>query len=112
MESNVLTLKVLVRKDVLILINSSALPLATSKLMLPGGGFNTRSSLSIRRILCRDLSPGTALLSCHLSDCCVEVMAQLLHYRNTQLARVSDSYRCQCKIDSPPVHRAIMYLLP
>ena len=44
MESNVLTLKVLIRNAVLILIDFSALTLATSELILPGG-FNTSSSL-------------------------------------------------------------------
>ena len=44
MESNVLTLKLLIRNAVLILINFSALLLATSDLILPDG-FNTRSSL-------------------------------------------------------------------
>ena len=44
MEVNVLTLKVLIRNAVLILINFSALTLATSELILPDG-FNTSSSL-------------------------------------------------------------------
>ena len=44
MEANVLTLKVLIRNAVLILINFSALTLATSELILPDG-FNTSSSL-------------------------------------------------------------------
>ena len=37
MESNALALKVLIRNGVLILLNFSALPLATSDLMLQGG---------------------------------------------------------------------------
>ena len=44
MEANVLTLKVLIRNAVLILIDFSALTLATSELILPDG-FNTSSSL-------------------------------------------------------------------
>ena len=32
-------------------------------------------------------------------------------YRSTEFARAGDPYRCQCKIDLPPMHRTIVYLL-